>query len=58
MTSKCSQFQAVIRMPISMVNQMVMSEIREFVQNQIIRAFRRGKLFDFGQGASEIIIIL
>ena len=44
-----------------MGNQMVTSEIREefharFVQNQIIgRGFMRGKLFDFGQNASEII---
>ena len=45
-----------------MGNQMLATEIREwfharFAQTQIIsRAFRRGKLFDFGENASEIIL--
>jgi len=45
---------------ISMGNEMVTSEIRQFharfVQNQISPAFARGKLFDFGQNANEIIL--
>lgn len=43
-----------------MGNEMVTSEIRQFharfVQNQISPASARGKLFDFGQNAREIIL--
>ena len=55
-------FSSISYCVISMGQQMETSEIGEqfhvgFVQNQIItRAFGRGKLFDFGQNAGEVIL--